>query len=87
MVQFMLKALTVILILLLGLLVVVVAVAITYMQVKDAQKTNERPESKLTFDGPSRIEMSATTARLLREDKRRYRRPYMRAKMAMSPNR
>lgn len=64
------------------LLVVLIFVLVTYYQVKDAQRAYA-PQTKLTFDGPSHIEMSATTARLLREDKRRYRRPYMQA-MEMS---
>lgn len=86
-INIMLTILAVIGIIIICLLVVLIFVLVTYYQVKDAQKANNRPEYKLTFDGPSRIEMNATTARLMKADQRRYRRPYMRAKLAMSPNR
>ena len=85
-INIMLTILAVLGIVLICLLVVLIFVLITYYQVKDAQKAYE-PQCKLTFDGPSRIEMNATTARLMKADQRRYRRPYMRDNLAMSSNR
>lgn len=85
-INIMLTILAVIGMIIIGLLLVLIFVLVTYYQVKDAQR-DYAPKTKLTFDGPSRLEMNATTARLMKADQRRYRRPYMRAKLAMSPNR
>lgn len=85
-VNIILAILAVVGIILIVLLIALLFVLVTYYQVKDAQKVYE-PQCKLTFNGPSKREMSVTTARLMKEDKRRYRRPYMKAKLAMSPNR
>lgn len=85
-INIMLTILAIIGIIIICLLIVLIFVLVTYYQVKDAQRAYA-PKTKLTFDGPSRAKMSATTARLMKEDKRRYRRPYMRTKLAMSSNR
>lgn len=75
------------LLILLVLLILLFILLAWYLMLKEEEKARSKSTTKLTFDGPSRIEMSTTTARLLKEDRRRYRRPYMRAKVAMSSNR
>ena len=70
-------ALSVILVVTLMLLAALFVVLIVYIQVKEAQRDTQ-PVAKLTFDGPSRMEMQRTTARLMKQDQsgRKYRRPY-----------
>lgn len=59
------------------LLIILIVLLAWYLTLKEEEKAMQKPAAKLTFDGPSRMEMTQTTARLLKEEKKRkYRRPY-----------
>lgn len=58
---------------------VIILIAFAYLLAKQDKAKQVKDESKeLTFKGPSRAELEITTAKLLQNDRRRYRRRGMR---------
>lgn len=71
--------LSILLAVLLVLFVALFVLLAMYISMKESMKPADKPVVKLTFNGPSRVEMNRTTARLLKQEhknKRKYRRPY-----------
>ena len=71
-------AISIMLAVMLVLFVLLFVLLVTYISIKEEAKPATKSMEKLTFNGPSRIEMIRTTSRLLKQSKktRKYRRPY-----------